>query len=199
MPRSTRPGSVQPCTTHAPPARLRTGLAALGAGLALALVAVPASAHDELTSSNPTDGAALAQPPSAVVLTFEEPPVELGLQVVVTGPDGQVSSSAPRIDGDDVVTEVQPGAPAGRYTVEWRVTSDDGHPVSGTFAFTATAAAAGATPSAVAASATPSTAPTDAPRREPLIPSWAWIAAGVIAIVAAIRLNRRAGANQKED
>ena len=187
-------------TTLSPPGRsrvpLRTGLAALGAGLALALVAVPASAHDALESSNPADGATLAQPPTSVVLTFEEPPVSLGLQVVVTGPNGPVAAGAPRLDGDDVVTDVQPGTPAGRYTVEWRVTSDDGHPVSGTFGFTATAAAAGSTPSAVAAS--PTAAPTQAPRRDPLIPSWGWIIAGVIVIVAAIRVNRRAKTNQKE-
>lgn len=192
----------------APPARLRstrlrTTAAALGAGLVLALVAGPAYAHDELRSSLPADGATVTQPPSQVVLTFEEAPVELGVQVVVTGPDGPVSAGAPRVDGDDVVADVQPQAPAGRYTVEWRVTSDDGHPVSGAFSFTAQAAAAGATPSASvgspAVSATP--VPAEAPRREPLIPSWAWIIAGVITIVAAIRLNRRASAanQQRED
>lgn len=182
----------------APPSRVRATAAAIGAGLVLALVAVPAYAHDELKSSSPADGSTLAQPPAQVVLTFEEPPVELGAQVVVTGPDGPVSSGTPRLDGDDVIADVQPQAPAGRYTVAWRMTSDDGHPVSGTFAFTAQAAAAGGTPTAAA---TPAPAPAEAPRRQPLIPSWGWIAAGVIAIVAAIRLNRRASAlnKQRED
>ncbi|MGI3783902.1 MAG: copper resistance CopC family protein [Janthinobacterium lividum] len=181
--------------------RLRTGGAAIAAGVVLALVAVPAYAHDELKSSNPADGATLATPPSQVVLTFEEPPVSLGAQVVVTGPDGSISSGTPRLDGDDVVQDVQPQAPAGRYTIEWRVTSDDGHPVSGTLAFTAQAAAAGASPSAAASTpvaSTASPAPAEAPRREPLIPSWGWIAAGVIAIVAAIRLNRRSAAANKQ-
>lgn len=192
--------------TTAPPLRLRTSLAALGAGVVIALTAAPAYAHDALKSSNPADGATLARPPAQVVLTFEEPPVELGAQLVVTGPDGPVTTGSPRLDGDDVVADVQPGAPAGRYTVEWRVTSDDGHPVSGTFAFTASGPAAGATPSTVApsptvaepTSASPSAAPAEA-KREPLIPSWGWIVAGVIVIVAAIRLNRRARTNQKED
>ena len=199
MPRST-------LSSTAPPGRRL--LATLGAGLVLALgLTAPAYAHDELESSNPADGATLAQPPAEVVLTFEEPPVDLGLQVVVTGPDGPVSSGTPRIQGDDVVQTVQPQAPAGRYSVEWRVTSDDGHPVSGRFAFTAegaaTGASAGATPSAAPASAAPSTpaatpAPADAARREPLIPSWAWVVAGVIVIAGAIRLNRRASAANKQ-
>jgi methionine-rich copper-binding protein CopC len=180
----------------APPSRLRTTAAALGAGLVLALAAAPAYAHDELRSSNPADGSTLATPPAQVVLTFEEPPVELGAQVVVTGPDGPVSSGTPRLAGDDVVADVQPQAPAGRYTVEWRVTSDDGHPVSGTFAFTAQAAASGATPSAAASS--PAAAPAQEPRREPLIPSWGWIAAGIIVIIAAVRLSRRANALNKQ-
>ena len=200
------PHPTLPEPTASPPAprrrttRLRTTAAALGAGLVLALVSAPAYAHDELRSSSPSDGTTLARPPAQIVLTFEEPPVELGAQVVVTGPDGPVSSGTPRLDGDDVIADVQPSAPAGRYTVAWRVTSDDGHPVSGTFAFTATAAAGGATASAAT---TPAAAPAPAqvPRREPLIPSWAWIIAGVIAIVAAIRLNRRASAlnKQRED
>lgn len=186
-----------PVPTLSPPAQLRRSLAAVGAGLALALVTAPAYAHDELESSLPADGATVATPPASVVLTFEEPPVSLGAQVVVTGPGGSVSNGAPRIDGDDVVQDVQPGAPAGRYTVEWRVTSDDGHPVSGSFAFTASAAAAGASSSAVAATPTP--APADAARRDPLVPSWAWIVGGVIVIAAAIRVNLRARANTKED
>jgi methionine-rich copper-binding protein CopC len=177
---------------------VRTTLAALGAGLALALVAAPAYAHTELTSSTPADGATLSTAPAQVVLTFSEAPVALGAQVVVTGPAGAVSAGAPRLDGLTVVQEVQPSAPAGRYTVEWRLTSDDGHPVSGTFAFTASAAAAGGAPSAEAPGASSTPAPAEAPRREPLIPSWGWIAAGVIAIVAAIRLNRRASAANKQ-
>lgn len=169
---------------------VRTTLAALGAGLALALAAAPAYAHTGLTSSNPGDGATVAAPPAQVVLTFTEAPAALGAQVVVTGPAGPVSAGAPRLDNLDVVQDVQPSAPAGRYTVEWRLTSDDGHPITGTLGFTASAAAASG------GSAAPS--PADAPRREPLIPSWGWIAAGVIAIVAAIRLNRRASALNKQ-
>ncbi|HEY0239601.1 MAG TPA: copper resistance protein CopC, partial [Friedmanniella sp.] len=82
-----------------PPARIPRALAALGAGLALTLVAAPAYAHDELKSTLPADGTSVATAPGQVVLTFEEPPVELGLQVVVTGPDGPVSSGTARIDG----------------------------------------------------------------------------------------------------
>lgn len=187
-----------PRPTASPPARPRALLAALAAGVVLASAAAPAYAHDALRSSDPADGATLGAPPAQVVLTFEEPPVELGAQIVVTGPDGPVSSGSPRLAGVEATQTLKPGAPAGRYTVEWRVTSDDGHPVSGSFAFTAQAAAAGSTPSGAAAS--PSPAPADGPRRQPLIPSWAWIVLGLIVIAAAIRTNRRArDANRQQE
>ena len=194
MPRSAAPPPARPRTLVA--SRLRAAVVALAAGLLLTLLAAPAYAHDELKSSNPTDQQALVTPPSSVVLTFEEPPVALGAQVVVTGPNGPVSAGSPRIDGAVVTQDLQPGAPAGRYTVEWRVTSDDGHPVSGSFAFTAQTAAGG-TPTAAPAS--PTAAPADAARREPLIPSWGWIIAGVLVIAAGIRLNRRAKAATKQE
>lgn len=207
MPRPTRRSTAAP---PGPRRSARRALGALGAGLLLTLAvgtSVPAYAHDELSSSNPADGATLAQPPAQVVLTFEEPPVDLGLQVVVTSPDGPASAGSPRIEGSTVVQDVQPSAPAGRYSVEWRVTSDDGHPVSGRFGFTAQAAANGsstvATPSAgssATSGATPAASPARAgtQRQEPLIPSWAWIIGGVLVIALAIRVNLRAKAENKQ-
>ena len=36
-----------------------------------------------------------------------------------------------------VTQDVKPDAPSGKYTVVWRVVSSDGHPIEGTFTFTA--------------------------------------------------------------
>ena len=49
----------------------------------------------------------------------------------------------PRLVDNTVTQALQPGSPAGRYVVEWRVTSADGHPISGTFSFTAAAPGTG--------------------------------------------------------
>ena len=163
-------------------------LALVAGAAALVLGAGPAAAHNTLRSTNPADGSSLDTAPASVVLTFDEPAIALGTQVVVTGPSGAVSSGAPRLVDASVTQDLQPGAPAGRYTVEWRVTSDDGHPVTGTFAFTTRAAAAGTPPAATPAPSAPPAAPA---RREPLIPSWGWIAAGVIVILGAVRVARR--------
>lgn len=119
----------------------RTTLAVL-ATLALLLAgSTAAAAHDSLVSTSPQDGATVATAPSQVVLTFSDDVVAVGTEIAVKGPDGDVQEGRPRIDGAKVTQALTAGSPKGDYTVTWRATSKDGHPVSGTFRFTATAAA----------------------------------------------------------
>ena len=165
----------------------RVALAVAAGVAALVLGAAPASAHNALRSTSPADGQTLDAAPGQVVLTFDEPAIAMGTQVLVEGPGGNVSAGAARLVDTTVTQDLQPGAPAGRYTVQWRVTSADGHPVTGTFAFSTRTTAAGTPPVA----ASPSAGPVEPPRREPLIPSWGWIVAGVIIIVYATRIARR--------
>jgi copper resistance protein C len=115
------------------------------------------SAHDTLVGTSPAASSTVPTVPGSVTLSFEQPALALGTQLVVTGPGGPVQSGAARAVDNTVTQTVQPGAPAGRYTVLWRVTSVDGHPVSGRFTFTAKAAAPGTRPAGGAAPAsTPS-------------------------------------------
>ncbi len=123
-------------------------LAMVGALLALVVGASPAAAHDTLTGTTPDAGATVDRTPSAVVLTFDQPVVAMGTQVLVTGPAGEVHAGVPRLVDDTVTQDLQGGAPAGAYTVVWRVTSSAGHPVSGTFTFTSGAAGTGLDPPA---------------------------------------------------
>jgi len=132
----------------------------VGLLLALGIAAAPAAqAHDELVSTDPADGATVPSAPSKVTLTFEEPAVSMGTEIEVTAPDGTVvSSGEPQLVDTTVSQAVAGELPAGKYGVTWRVTSQDGHAVSGTFAFTAAEAAGGASASA-SASASPSPMP----------------------------------------
>jgi hypothetical protein len=58
-------------------------------------------------------------------------------QVVVTGPEaGAWEQGGPTVDGATVTQPLRPLEPSGVYEVTWRVVADDGHPISGTFAFT---------------------------------------------------------------
>ena len=119
----------------------------LAVGLLAAFPAV-ARAHDVLERTNPADGTTVRTLPSAVELTFAEQPVAVGAQVLVAGPSGHLESGAPVIDGRTVRQAIDPSAPAGAYTVTYRVTSGDGHPVTGTIRFFALVGLDGSTATA---------------------------------------------------
>lgn len=139
------------------------GLTSLLLGLLLSVVgASPAAAHDTIEGSNPADGATVATVPASVTLTFDEQPQNFAPVIQVTGPDGtDWADGTPTVAGTDVSVPVKSGAPAGAYTVAYRIVSSDGHPVTGELTFTAEAAAAGAAPasSAPSSSAPASSAP----------------------------------------
>ena len=69
-----------------------------------------------------------------------------GAQIVVTGPSGPVQTGAPTVSGQSVRQALAADSPAGNYSITWRVTSEDGHPVTGTLHFTAQAAGGGQAP-----------------------------------------------------
>ena len=108
------------------------------AALALATTiafAPAASAHDELTSTTPKNGATVTSAPSSLELTFAEKPLAVGNQISVKAPDGSTSKATPKVDGSTVSAPFA-GHGDGAYTVTWRVVSSDGHPISGSYAFT---------------------------------------------------------------
>jgi copper resistance protein C len=171
------------------------GRVAIAAALVLAVAgwtagaAPPAWAHDVLLHTAPTAGATVATVPPTVVLTFGEPALALGTAVEILGPAGDVASGPPVLVGSTVREAVRAGAPAGAYTVRWRVTSADGHPVSGAFTFTARGSGGSARP----APAEPVTggAHTGA---GPSVVWWASAAAlALAALLAAVHRARRHG------
>jgi methionine-rich copper-binding protein CopC len=122
--------------------RVITVFAAVLTFAALLLVAGPASAHDQLLSSDPKDGATLDEHPASISLTFSSAPLDTGIEVALVGPDG-VTAQGQDIQVDDKVVTAQLAGdlPAGRYDVAWHVVSSDGHPIDGEFSYTVEAAA----------------------------------------------------------
>ncbi len=109
----------------------------------LGLAAGPALAHDELSSSNPADNATLSAVPATVELTFSSVPSGIGATVQVLDAQGEDWADGPvRIVDNTAVQAVRAGAPAGAYTVNWRVVSSDSHPIEGVLEFSADAGAA---------------------------------------------------------
>jgi methionine-rich copper-binding protein CopC len=96
-----------------------------------------ADAHATLVATSPEDGSRITTAPASITLTFSEA-VGSGF-VALVAPDGsKVKTSAARISGGQVTADVAASDERGRYTVAYRVVSDDGHPVTGTFTFTTT-------------------------------------------------------------
>lgn len=121
----------------------------------------PAQAHDSLESSNPADGSTVSAMPAKIELTFDHTPIAINSIVRVEDATGTDQADGPvQIVDNQVSQPVKPGAPEGKYTLVWRVVSSDGHPIEGTFTFTAggpntAPAAAVATPPAAASSGLP--------------------------------------------
>ncbi|MER7589551.1 copper resistance CopC family protein [Micromonospora sp. NPDC127501] len=129
-------------------------------GVSFLVPATPAAAHNELTGSNPRDGARVASAPARVELRFLAKPSPTTTKITITGPDNVVAGGTPAFDGSRVRVPFKPAA-AGLYIVGYQLASSDGHPVKGEVRFTlttGTAADPSASPSA-AASAGPTGSP----------------------------------------
>lgn len=106
----------------------------------------PASAHDAVESTSPADGATVPAVPETVSLTLSNRPLALGTQIKVNDAAGADWAEGPVQIVDNVASQkLKAGAPAGSFTVQWRLASSDGHPIEGSFRFTATAAGTGST------------------------------------------------------
>ncbi len=110
--------------------------------MGLLLWCAPALAHARLLETAPADQERLSRPPERVQLRFSEPIEAEFTPVRVAGPQGdRVDRDDALVDPDDrgvlaaELEELPEDSRAGAYTVEWRVTSADGHPVSGTYVF----------------------------------------------------------------
>lgn len=173
-------------------AALAATLLAVG-GLALAS---PASAHDELVSTDPAADSTVDILPAHLTLTFSEAidPTEGATEMLVTDAAGTtLAAGAPTVE-DNVLTQPLEGAASGLVTVLWKVVSSDGHPTSGEFTFTVTPAATPTPEPTESATPTPTPSPEETSTPSPTaVPdededassdAWPWIIGGLI--VAAI-------------
>ena len=101
--------------------------------------AAPAAAHAALVSSTPAPQARLSEPPTEIVLTFDEP-VEAtlgGIRLYDATEQRIAVGEARRVPGDDTQLRapIEEDLADGLFVVTWRATSEDGHPVSGAFTF----------------------------------------------------------------
>ncbi|WP_086850010.1 copper resistance CopC family protein [Amycolatopsis kentuckyensis] len=165
------------------PVRIAAALAA--AAGAVLLCAPVADAHSVLVSSSPAAGASVAASPAEVVLEFNEPVENRFTELAVLGPDGASHWEAGPASVVDarVSAPVRPLGPAGAYTIRYRVTSADGHPVSGTVPFHLTVAGPEGAAPVAAAVARPGTGDR--------VPLWPWITGGAVLLGTGYAVARR--------
>ncbi|PRB35628.1 copper resistance protein CopC [Arthrobacter sp. MYb23] len=191
-------------------------VAALAFASALLFSAVPASAHDVAESTTPANGASVAEVPASVSITFNNRPLAIGSGVTVTAGGENWADGPVEIIDNQAVQKLREGAPAGEFTVVWRVVSSDSHPIEGTFTFTAAAASsttasgtAGASPAAsasvpTAGTAAPGTASNNEPAAEASQPfPWSIVGLAVVAvglvIYLAVTARRKLAASNDSD
>jgi methionine-rich copper-binding protein CopC len=111
----------------------------LTAGALLPLVAV-VHAHAHLTAAVPADGS-VGKAPEHIVLTFSEAARLTAMTLQREGEEPRRLTPLPT-EMTTRLTVPLPRLSPGRYTVSWRVVSDDGHVVPGAVHFTVVEAAA---------------------------------------------------------
>jgi methionine-rich copper-binding protein CopC len=162
-------------------------LATLVLATALTVAAVAgagvASAHATRLATDPVENAALTTAPQNVSATFNEALQSSFAAMTVVGPDGNLwSTGDAQVNGAVVSVGVRPLGPSGTYTVNYRVTSADGHVVSGSWSFKLTVPGTG-TPGPSASATSPA---------NDGIPVWPFfVAAGVIVAGGALWAVRR--------
>lgn len=129
---------------------MRTLCAVFAVVIAMLFGAGVADAHAVVTGSSPDDGARIETVPATASVTFNEALQTSFASLTVVGPDGNLwSTGDPVVQGATVSVGLGGLGPVGVYTIAYRVTSADGHPVNGTRTFTLTKAGTG-TPGAAA-------------------------------------------------
>ena len=179
--------------------RAALGSVLLALGILVAGPAPMALAHADLILSTPEDGAQLAEVPAQVELVFSEDLLPETVVVSVEDSAGMVIRVLEfEVDGSDVIVTWPPGLSGTDYTVNYRVVSQDGHPVSGSLAFTVDSAPTPVPSPAVSSSVVAAPATTDAAASDGAsnAPAIAAVAAGLgvgIAIGFLFWVTRRRG------
>ena len=162
--------------------------------------AAPASAHAIFVSMSPGDGSVVQQAPSQVVVTFNEPIQDIGTVLVVHSPSGgSVTSGSPVVLDNTVTQQLQPLSEPGTYSVAYRVTSTDGHPVSKelTFSFKNVSAVSSSAPATDAGN----TSSSGSSASSWLVPAAVVVAVALIALATllVLRRRRRSSAGERPD
>ena len=158
-----------------------------------------ASAHVDVTRTNPAADSTVDAPLDEIGITFSEPPMLEGSAITVSNQDGSTVDTAPaQLDGAKLYIPWPADIAVGDVTVNFRIATEDGHVVDDSFTFTYTAAAVSAasgapTPDVTAlGSDTPTLVATPMPMaiadeelgEQPESKTWIFVGVGAFVIIA---------------
>ena len=113
-------------------------IAVIAFGLAF-WVSPSAIAHASLTSSNIKANSTIKELPKYVWVEFDGNLITLGKfsvnKISLKGPGGEYAIGKPLLGGARISVATKSKGTKGNYTLSWRVVSEDGHPVAGSFKF----------------------------------------------------------------
>ena len=99
------------------------------------LMAAPALANS-LVATSPIAGSTLKVSPSAVTISVEITPMDMGNEVTVTDPAGRrVDDGTLTVAGNDLIVGMKPITDSGVYKVTYNIISEMDLPLEGTFTF----------------------------------------------------------------
>jgi len=98
-------------------------------------IASPALANS-LVATSPIAGATLKVAPSAVTITVEITPMDMGNEITVTDPAGRrVDDGTLTVAGNDIIIGMKPITDSGVYKVSYNIISEMDVPLEGSFIF----------------------------------------------------------------
>ena len=98
-------------------------------------LAAPALANS-LVATSPIAGSTIKVEPSAITITVELTPLDMGNEVVVTDPSGRrVDDGTVTVAGNDLIVGMKPITESGVYKVSYSIISEMDLPLEGSFVF----------------------------------------------------------------
>jgi len=111
-------------------------LAALIGAIGISVFMTGPALANSLVATSPIAGATLKVAPSAVTISVEITPMDMGNEITVTDPAGRrVDDGTLTVAGNDIIVGMKPITESGAYKVSYNIISEMDVPLSGSFKF----------------------------------------------------------------
>jgi methionine-rich copper-binding protein CopC len=111
-------------------------IAALIGAIGMSVFMTGPALANSLVATSPISGATLKVAPSAVTISVEVTPMDMGNEITVTDPAGRrVDDGTLAVAGNDIIVGMKPITESGTYKVSYNIISEMDVPLVGSFNF----------------------------------------------------------------